>query len=98
MCTGYQVLAQVPATVSVSAQDRYVAHLSVRTLITVFPVELDRLDYALVNLDTYPWRGLPDAKIGRTGDRVTITGAGGRELHFTAAAQAGPHLLLSRQR
>ncbi len=50
--TAYQVLAQVPATGSVSAQDRYVPHLSLRTLVTVFPVELGRVVYVLVNLDT----------------------------------------------
>ncbi len=94
--TAYQVLAQVPATISVSAQDRYVAHLSLRKLVTVFPVELDRVDYVLVNLDTYPWHDLPDVTLERDGDRVTITGAGNRELRLTVVAEAGPHLLLRR--
>jgi uncharacterized membrane protein len=93
--TAYRVLAQVPATVSVSAQDRYVAHLSLRTLVTVFPVELDRVDYVLVNLDTYPWRNLPDVKLERVGDTVTIV-ANRQALRFAVAAQAGPHLLLRR--
>jgi hypothetical protein len=79
----------------VSAQDRYVAHLSLRTLVTVFPVELDRVDYVLVNLDTYPWRNLPDVKLERVGDTVTIV-ANRQALRFAVAAQAGPHLLLRR--
>ena len=91
----YRVLSQVPAGVSVSAQDRYVAHLSLRRLVTVFPVELDRVDYALVNLDTYPWHDLPDVTLERTGDSATIS-LGRQTLRFTVAAQAGPHLLLRR--
>jgi len=92
----YRVLAQVPPAASVSAQDRYVAHLSLRSLVTVFPVELGRVDYALVNLDTYPWHDLPEARLVRDGDRVAITGVADRPLRFTVAAAAGPHLLLRR--
>jgi uncharacterized membrane protein len=95
--TAYQVLAQVPTTAAVSAQDRYVAHLSLRELVTVFPVELDRVDYVLVNLDTYPWHDLPDVKLDRAGENVMIITIASRSLNFAVVAQAGPHLLLRRR-
>jgi hypothetical protein len=59
-----------------------------------FPVDLDRMDYVPMNLDTYPWGNLPGVKLVRAGGRVTIAGAGDREVHFTVVAEAGPHLLL----
>jgi uncharacterized membrane protein len=94
--TAYRMLAQVPAAASVSAQDRYVPHLSLRRLVTVFPVALDRVDYVLVNLDTYPWHTLPDVTLEHTGDTITIIIAGRQEVRYRVAAQAGPHLLLRR--
>jgi hypothetical protein len=36
----WEVIAQVPASAAVSAQDRYVAHLSLRPLVFVFPEEI----------------------------------------------------------
>jgi hypothetical protein len=48
-----------------------------------------------VNLDTYPWRNLPDVKLERVGDTVTIV-ANRQALRFAVAAEAGPHLLLRR--
>ncbi len=62
---------------------------------TVFPVELDRVDYVLINERTYPWRNLPDVTFARAGNAVTIVD-GPREFRYTVAAQAGPHLLLRR--
>ena len=92
----YRVLAQVPPGASIAAQDRYVAHLSERRLATLFPAGIERTDYALVNLDTYPWRDLPDVRLERTGSAVTIVMSGGRVLRYAVVAQSGPHLLLRR--
>lgn len=92
----YSVLARVPAAASISAQERYVPHLGLRRLVTVFPVALDRVDYVLVNERAYPWRDLPDVVMEHAGDAVTIVAAGGRTFHYAVAAQAGPHLLLRR--
>jgi len=92
---GYRVLAQVPPGAAVSAQDPYVPHLSLRPLVFVFPVGIEKSDYVLVNLDTYPWRNLPDVTLTRDGTAVTI--AVGRIVRrYTVAGQAGPHLLLRR--
>jgi uncharacterized membrane protein len=91
----YQVLARVPPAASVSAQDPYVPHLSLRPLVFVFPVGIEKSDYVLVNLDSYPWRNLPDVILTRDGSRVTIV-AGGVERRYAVAAQGGPHLLLRR--
>jgi uncharacterized membrane protein len=89
-------LAVIPPAASVAAQDRYVPHVSLRPLVTVFPVALDRADYVVLNEQTYPWRNLPDVRLMRTGNQVTIVIAGQGEFHYTVAAQAGPHLVLRR--
>jgi len=92
-------MAQVPRDASISAQDQYVAHLSLRPLVFVFPVSLEKAQYALVNAESYPWRGLPDVRM-RQEDRdvVTIAGvASTPELRFRVKYRAGPHLLLERQ-
>jgi hypothetical protein len=91
----YQVLARVPPAAAVSAQDPYVPHLSLRRLVFVFPVGIEKSDYVLVNLDSYPWRNLPGVTLTRDGASVTIM-AGGVGRRYAVAAQAGPHLLLRR--
>jgi hypothetical protein len=91
----YRVLARVPATAAVSAQDPYVPHLSLRWLVFVFPVGIEKSDYVLINLDSYPWRNLPGVTLARDGTGVTIV-AGQVERRYTVAAQAGPHLLLRK--
>lgn len=92
----YSVMAQIPAAASVSAQDRYVPHVSLRRLVTVFPVRLEQADYVLLNMRTYPWRDLPNVTLERAGDVVTIVRADRSTLRFMVAAEAGPHLLLRR--
>ena len=109
----WEVMAQVPRDASISAQDQYVAHLSLRRLVFVFPVSLEKAQYALVNAESYPWRGLPDVRM-RQEDRdvVTIAGVASEsgvaspaaaappstpELRFRVKYRAGPHLLLERQ-
>ena len=58
---------------------------------------IERTEYALVNLNTYPWRDLPDVTLEREGDRVTIATAGRPALSYAVVAQRGPHLLLRRR-
>ncbi len=94
----FGVLAQVPARAALSAQDPYVAHLSLRPHVFVFPVGIERADHVLLNTASYPWRNLPGVTMERAGDAVTITVPGGREYRYAIAAEAGPHLLLSRER
>src|SRR5262249_39055005 len=77
----YAVLAQVPAAAAVSAQDRYVPHLSLRRSVTVFPVALDKAEYVLLNERTYPWRNLPDVTFERRDNEVTIDAAS-RQFHY----------------
>ena len=91
----YRVLRLVPPAAAVSAQDPYVPHLSLRPLIFVFPVGIEKSDYVLVNLDTYPWRNLPDITLVRDSGEVTIV-TGQTERRYAVAGQAGPHLLLRR--
>ncbi|HSL50217.1 MAG TPA: DUF2079 domain-containing protein [Candidatus Deferrimicrobiaceae bacterium] len=91
----YQVLARVPPGAAVSAQDPYVPHLSLRPLVFVFPSGIEKSDYVLVNLDSYPWRNLPGVSLTRDGGDVTIA-VGPTAHRYRVAAQAGPHLLLRR--
>jgi hypothetical protein len=90
------VLGQVPPAASIAAQDRYVAHVSERRLATLFPAAIERTEYALLNLNTYPWRDLPDVTLERTGYSVTIVTSSGRALSYAVVAQSSPHLLLRR--
>jgi uncharacterized membrane protein len=91
----YPVLARVPAAAAVSAQDPYVPHLSLRPLVFVFPSGIEKSDYVLINLDSYPWRNLPGVSLVRDGSHVTLT-VQSTAYHYRVAAQAGPHLLLRR--
>ena len=93
----WEVMAQVPVGAAVSAQDRYVAHLSLRPLVFVFPEELEKADHLLLNAASYPWRANPGVTMKREVDTVTITnGAGGPTYRYRVAAEKGPHLLLRR--
>jgi uncharacterized membrane protein len=91
----HQVLAAVAPEEAVSAQDPYVPHLSLRPLVFVFPMGIERADAVLVNLASYPWRALPGVRLARAGPRVTIT-VDGVTYRYTVAAEAGSHLLLRR--
>jgi carbamoylphosphate synthase small subunit len=93
----WEVMAQIPAGAAVSAHDRYVAHLSMRPLVFVFPVGLDKADHLLVYARAYPWRSNPEVVMKRDGDTVIITnGAGGPTHRYQVVAARGPHLLLRR--
>jgi uncharacterized membrane protein len=93
----WEVMAQVPTGAAVSAQDRYVAHLSLRPLVFVFPEDIEKADHLLLNVSSYPWRANPGVAMKREGDTVTITkGAGGPAYRYRVAAEKGPHLLLRR--
>jgi uncharacterized membrane protein len=92
----YRVLAHVPPSASIAAEDRYVPHLSERRLATLFPAAIEHAEYAMVNLNTYPWRDLPDLRLERMGDAVTIVASRTRVVRYAVVAQAGPHLLLRR--
>jgi uncharacterized membrane protein len=91
----HRVLARVPATAAVSAQDPYVPHLSLRPLVFVFPNGIEKCDHVLLNVSSYPWRNLPGVTMRRDGDEVAVTaGQGGTVYRYTVAAEGGPHLLL----
>ena len=92
----YTVLAQVPPAASIAAQDRYVPHLTTRRLATFFPTAIERTEYVMVNLDTYPWRHFPDVTLERTGNTVTIVNSNRLALRYAVVAQSGPHVLLRR--
>jgi hypothetical protein len=91
----YQVMALVPPAAALTAQDPYVPHLSLRPLVFVFPVGIEKSDYVLINLDSYPWQNLPGVGLTRDGARVSIA-VGPTVYRYLVAAQAGPHLLLKR--
>jgi uncharacterized membrane protein len=93
-----EVIAQVPPGAAVSAQDRYVAHLSLRPLVFVFPEGLEKADHLLLFVRSYPWPSNPGVSMERDGDAVIITnGAGGPTYHYRVAAERGQHLLLRRR-
>jgi len=94
----FKVMAQVPDGAVVSAQDPYVAHLSLRPLVFVFPVGIEKADHVLLYTPSYPWRRDPDVTMKRDGDTVTITnGAGGPAYRYDVAAERGPILLLRKR-
>jgi uncharacterized membrane protein len=94
----WEVIARVPAGAAVSAQDRYVAHLSLRPFVFVFPEGLEKADYLLLNLSSYPWRSNRGVTMERDGDAVTITnGVGGPTFRYRVDDERGPHLLLRRR-
>jgi uncharacterized membrane protein len=94
----HAVLAQVPRDAVVSAPDPYVPHLSLRPLVFVFPVGIEKADHLVLNTATYPWRENKDVTMRREGDTVTITnGAGGPTYRYVVAAEQGPILLLRRR-
>ena len=92
----HALLVRVPPEASVSAQERYVPHLSLRRRVFVFPFGLDRSDYVVLNWIGYPWRNLPGVTMERAGTEILITVEGGGDYRYTVAAEAGPHLLLRR--
>jgi uncharacterized membrane protein len=90
------LLALIPPEASVSVQERYVPHLSLRSYVFVFPTAIDRSEYVLLNQQSYPWRDLPNARMEREGTRVTIAPGDGRRYAYVIAGEASPHLLLRR--
>lgn len=93
----YRVLAQVPASAVVSAQDPYVAHLSLRPLVFVFPEGIDRSEYVVLNISTYPWRKLPGVTLRRDESGVTVLTPDGCVHRYAVVSEAGPHVLLRRE-
>ena len=93
----HRVLARVPAPAVVSAQDPYVPHLSLRPLVFVFPVGIEKADHLLLNTASYPWRNLPGVTMEREGDAVVIRAGGGATYRYAVAVEDGPHLLLRRR-
>ena len=93
-----EVMAQVPAGAVVSAQDPYVAHLSLRPLVFVFPVGIEKADHVLLYTPSYPWRGNPGVTLEREGDTATITnGVDGPSYRYDIVAERGLTLLLRRR-
>jgi hypothetical protein len=92
----HALLARVPADAAVSAQDPYVAHLSVRPLVFVFPVGIERADRVVLNASSYPWRNLPGVTMARDGATVEIAVPGAGRYRYAVEAEAGPQWLLRR--
>ena len=92
------MLSRVPVNAVVSAQDPYVPHLSLRPLVFVFPVGIEKADHLVLNKATYPWRANREVTMQRECDTVSITnGVGGPTYHYVVAAEQGPILLLRRR-
>ncbi|HET7875575.1 MAG TPA: DUF2079 domain-containing protein [Methylomirabilota bacterium] len=93
----HDVMAAVPPGAALSAQDPYIAHLSLRPLVFVFPEGIGKSDHVLINAGSYPWRNLPGVTMERLGGALTISMPGGREYRYEIVRSAGSHLLLRRQ-
>ncbi len=93
----HRVLALVPATGAVSAQDPYLPHVSLRPLVFVFPVGIEKADYLILNTASYPWRDLPGVTMARDGEGVVIGMPDGQIYRYAVAAEGGPYLLLRRR-
>jgi len=93
-----EMLARVPDGAAVSAWDRYVAHVSLRPLVFVFPVGIDKADHVLLYAPSFPSRANPEVTLAREGDTATITvGAGGPTYRYDVVFERGPSLLLRRR-
>jgi uncharacterized membrane protein len=94
----WEMLARVPDGAAVSAWDRYVSHVSLRPLVFVFPVGIEKADHVLLYAPRYPSQRNPEVTLKRDGDTVTITnGAGGPTYHYDVVFERGPNLLLRRR-
>lgn len=94
----HAVLAQVPAGVSVSTQERFVPHLAMRPKVFVFPVGLAESEYVL--LDTRARRDLEAVRAERTGGEVALTvpgAGGGRRYRYDLLLERDGYWLLRRQ-
>jgi uncharacterized membrane protein len=92
----YRVLAEIPASAAISAQDPYVAHLSLRPLVFVFPEGIDRSEYVVLNISTYPWLKQPGVILRREDSGVSLLMPDGRAHRYVVVSEVGPHLLLRR--
>src|SRR5262249_54260332 len=93
----HRVIAHVPVAAAVSAQDPYVAHVSLRPLVFVFPVGIEKADYLILNTASYPWHNLAGVTMARDGEDVVIRMPDGATYRYAVAAVGGPHLLLRRR-
>jgi uncharacterized membrane protein len=96
----YTVLARVPPAASVSAWDRFVAHLATRPKVFVFPVGIEQSEYVLLDATTVPGR---DSNLGldRRGKEVTLRMPGRdgpAEYRYEVVHEAEGYLLLRRSR
>lgn len=93
----YAVLAQVPPLASISADERFIPHLSHRPKAFVFPTALERSEYVLINAAAYPWRHLPGYRLERQGNTATMTvGTTGAEYRYEVVAERALILLLKK--
>jgi len=94
----WRVMAEVPKDAVLSAQDPYIAHLSLRPLVFVFPMGVERADHVLIYTPSYPWKENPEVTMTREDNTVTITNsATGAVYHYAIVAERGPSLLLRRR-
>ncbi len=94
----HAVLARVPPEASVSAHERYVPHMSLRPLVFVFPVGLDKADYVMLHAASYPWRNLPGVTLSWEGDRASIAVTETGSTHeYVVVAEGSSQLLLRRR-
>jgi hypothetical protein len=64
--------------------------------VSVFPVDIEKADYVVLNAATYPWRSLPGVTMARDGERVVVTMPDGHAYPFVVAAEKGDHVALRR--
>jgi uncharacterized membrane protein len=93
----HAVLARVPPLASISADERFVPHLSHRPKAFIFPTALDRSEYVLINTGAYPWRNLPDHRLERQGNTATVREATtGVEYRYEVLTEQARILLLKK--
>ncbi len=94
----HAVLADVPPGASVSAWDRFVAHVATRPKVFVFPVGIEQSEYVLLDATTVPGQD-PDVRLDRRGREVTL-GVAGRDgpaqYRYEVVREAEGYLLLRR--
>lgn len=93
----HALLARVPPLVPISAEERFIPHLSHRPKAWVFPTALEQSEYVLVDSGTSPVGKAANMRLTRDGARATLSvTTTGAEYRYQIVAEGAKLLLLRR--
>lgn len=93
----HAVLARVPPLASISTEERLVPHLTHRPKAWIFPTGVERSGYVLLDVNGYPSSKVPDYRLERRGNVVSVIGGPtGAAYRYEVVAEQAPFVLLKR--